>query len=78
MAVLMSIAEAAAYITQRGYPVAARTMRDWRATWPDGERKGPTPLLISTRRLRYSRDDCDVFVEETLTAARNSALGEAG
>jgi hypothetical protein len=66
---LLTIDQAAARMTERGYPVSVPTLRKWRPTWPNGDCRGPQPLLISKRRLRYRPEACDKFVDDALAAA---------
>jgi hypothetical protein len=39
-------------------PWSVPTLRRWRASWPTGGRKGPTPMLVEGR-LFYSRRNVD-------------------
>ena len=71
---LLTIDQAADRITSAGIPYSAATLRLWRRTWPDGDRKGPPPLLVTPRRLRYRAEDIDEFIR----AAAGAAAREPG
>lgn len=73
---LLTIGETADLMTQLGYPIAAPTLRTWRKNWIKGDRKGPTPLLLNARRLRYDARDVEEVTRELLAAARRAAKGD--
>jgi len=56
-----------------GVDYSVSTLRVWRTTWPDGQRKGPMPLIIGPRKLRYRPSDVDDFVKATIEAAERMA-----
>lgn len=76
--VLLNITEAAAYLTERGIPVSVPTLRDWRKTWPSGDRKGPRPILVTPRKLRYRQDECDDLVRRVMDAPVPELNGSSG
>lgn len=73
---LLTVDETAALMTSLGYDIAPDTLRGWRRAWLKGEHKGPTPLLLTARRLRYERSNVVETVAEMLAAARRAASGE--
>lgn len=74
---LLDINQAAVYLTKRGIRTSPSALRNWRKTWPTGERKGPVPLLLHPRCLRYDPEDCDTFIADYFERARRAATGEA-
>lgn len=82
----MAIQEASPLLTKEqasermrsyGIEYSVATLRAWRSTWPDGERKGPMPLLISPRRLRYRQSDVDAFIGAAIKAAEGLARADS-
>lgn len=66
---LLTREEACARMGKAGLDYSPWTLRAWRSTWPTGERRGPMPLLLSPRKLRYRQADVDAFIAEVIGAA---------
>jgi hypothetical protein len=65
----MDIHETSRYLTERGIEVSVPTLRGWRKTWPTGVCRGPRPILVTPRKLRYTQHDCDALIRETFDPA---------
>jgi hypothetical protein len=66
---LLTKEQASERMRAAGVDYSVASLRKWRPTWPNGECKGPKPLLLSPRKLRYRESDVDAFVRQTIADA---------
>jgi hypothetical protein len=71
----LTIQQTADLMTGLGRPVSVAELRRWRSSWIRGDRRGPSPLLLSTRCLRYERKDVIKATRDMIDAARRAAEG---
>ena len=74
----LTIEQTAELMSSLGIKTSVPTLREWRRTWPDGERRGPKPLLLSPRRLRYSKASVRTVVTEMVETADRAANAPPG
>jgi len=53
------------------------TLRFWRTSWPDGDRRGPEPLEIEGR-IQYAESAVDAWLKAKISEAQAANQATAG